>query len=93
MTKLNTDPTTYRATFSLPAELAMQISEVAAGLRITQSALVSHLLAGPLGQLAIHLTLAVNSSAPDEVEARRRSAHVSQLIEDALAESAQQRFL
>ncbi len=79
---------TLRCTFSLPAELALEIAETARALNVSQSALVAQVLAGPLGRLAMYLSVA--NPLPSDRALRRRGESrevIEKLISDAIASS------
>lgn len=78
----------FRCTFSLPAELAAEISQSAQALGVSQSALVTEVLSGPLGRLAMYLSL--SNPQPSDVALRRRGesrAVLEQLVRDAISAS------
>lgn len=49
---------TFRCSFTLPGDLAIELSTVAKALGISQSSLVTHILRHPLGQLAMYVSIA-----------------------------------
>ena len=60
-------PGTYRATFSLPCDLATAISRVAKRMGISQSALLATVLTEPLADLESLLQLVPEDPTPDQV--------------------------
>jgi hypothetical protein len=88
----------YRATFTLSAELAVEIAQVARILGVSQSALVEHVLGGPLGKLALDLSLRMTpgagvESVPPKRRRGRSSGLTDEIIEAALAATRDPREL
>lgn len=90
------DDRTYRCSFSLPASLALEISQTARTLGVSQSALVAHILASPLAQLALYLSYGADveqDSAADGGRVLRLRGEsrdvVEKLISEAVAASMQ----
>lgn len=76
------DKTFYRATLSLPADLAVELADTARLLGVSQSALVTHILRGPLGALALRLSVSgMPNATPDPVK-RRRGRKPTQLVDE-----------
>jgi hypothetical protein len=66
-------PHNYRCTFSLPQQLAKDISFIAKRLKLSQSALLALLLEEPIGQLAkLAAVVPADSSAPVAADTVRR---------------------
>jgi hypothetical protein len=76
----------YRATFSLPAPLAKDLNEVAKRMGVSQSALLSELLAGPIAAMreVMDQLPAIGASGDDVKRARGKSVD---LIRGAVREA------
>jgi len=72
----------YRTTLSLPADLAVDLATAARELRVSQSALVTHILQGPLGALALRLSMQNLNATPSK--RRRRSGRSTALMDDII---------
>jgi len=81
-------PPYYRATFSLPAPLASDISRLAKRLGVSQSSLLSELLADPIAaMLSIMDALPPQHATADDV--RRAKGRSLDLIRGIVAEAQQ----
>jgi hypothetical protein len=92
------NPKMYRVNLTLPRELAEDIAQVAAELRVSQSALVAVILESPLGRLARYMALAPrvtrDPAEPGVLRMRGESeAVVRDLIEQAIVESMTENLL
>jgi hypothetical protein len=57
MAKQDLSQRTFRCSFTLPVDLATDLSDVAKSLGISQSSLVTHILHHPLTQLAMRVSV------------------------------------
>jgi hypothetical protein len=78
-------PTMHRATFTLPADLARNLSALSKRMGVSQSAIVVDLLQEPIAAIAAIIDDLPPAPSPDDVKrARGRSL---QLIEDVMHEA------
>jgi hypothetical protein len=80
-------PGTYRATFTLPRELAKDLNHVAKMLGLSQSALLVQLLEQPMADLVRLVQTIPPDAAPPEAARRLRTdsaTRIREVVQDAL---------